>query len=98
MRFVLAQDLPQMGLVPDEGAVQEFASASPDPPFGDRIHAGRPDVAEHRLDPGIGEDRVECGGEVRSGQPRAFRTAELTLFHAASCRFRYSSWASCGVL
>ena len=29
--FVLAQDLPQMGLVPAEGAVQEFASASADP-------------------------------------------------------------------
>ena len=32
------------------------------------------------------------------GPPRVFRTAELMLFHAASCRFRYSSWASCGVL
>ncbi len=29
-----------MGLVPDEGAVQELASASPDPAFGDRVHAG----------------------------------------------------------
>jgi hypothetical protein len=29
-------------LVPDEGAVQEFAAASSDPAFGDRIHAGRP--------------------------------------------------------
>ena len=32
-----------------------------------------------------------------SGPPRAFRTAELSLFHAASCRFRYSSRTSCGV-
>jgi hypothetical protein len=32
------------------------------------------------------------------GPPRIFRTALLVLFHAASCRFRYSSWASCGVL
>ena len=31
------------------------------------------------------------------GPPRIFRTALLVLFHAASCRFRYSSWASCGV-
>jgi len=29
--LVLAQDLPQMGLVPDQGAVQELAAASPDP-------------------------------------------------------------------
>ena len=35
--FVLAQDLPQMALIPDEGAVQELASASPDPPFDDRV-------------------------------------------------------------
>jgi hypothetical protein len=34
---------------------------------------------------------------VGGGLPRVFRTAELTLFHAASCRFRYSSWTSCGV-
>jgi len=32
-----------------------------------------------------------------SGPPRVFRTAKLSLFHAASCRFRYSSRASCGV-
>jgi hypothetical protein len=31
------------------------------------------------------------------GPPRASRTAELELFHAARCRFRYSSWTSCGV-
>ena len=32
------------------------------------------------------------------GPPRTFRTALFAYFHAASCRFRYSSWASCGVL
>jgi hypothetical protein len=35
--LVRAQDLPQMSLVPDKGAVQEFASASPDPAFGNRV-------------------------------------------------------------
>ena len=64
--LVRAQDLPQMSLVPDKGAVQEFASASPDPAFGNRVHAGCPHVAQHGPDPGIGEDRVECGGEVRA--------------------------------
>jgi branched-chain amino acid transport system ATP-binding protein len=34
---------------------------------------------------------------TESGPPRAFRTAEFGAFNAASCRFRYSSWASCGV-
>src|ERR1035441_9063958 len=64
--LVLVQDLPQMGLVPDEGAVRELAAASPDPAFGDRVHAGRPRVAQHGPDPCVGEDRIESGGEVRS--------------------------------
>jgi hypothetical protein len=37
--FVAAQDPPQMGLVPDEGAVQAFASASAGPAFDDRVPA-----------------------------------------------------------
>jgi len=51
-----------MGLVPDEGAAWEFAPASPDPAFHDRVHARRPDAAKHSPDPGIGEDRAECRG------------------------------------
>ena len=35
--LVLAQGLPQMVLIPDHGAVQEFASASADPAFGDGV-------------------------------------------------------------
>src|SRR5690349_3066207 len=65
VRLVLAQDPPQMGLVPDEDAVQELAAASPDPAFSDRVHAGRPDVAKHGPDANIGEDCVERSGEVR---------------------------------
>src|ERR1039458_6042907 len=38
--LVVAQDPPQMVLVPDQGAVQELATASPDPALGDRVHAG----------------------------------------------------------
>jgi hypothetical protein len=62
MGLVLAQDPPQMALIPDQGAVQELAAASADPAFGDRVHAGRPDVAEHGPDPGIGKDCVEYDG------------------------------------
>jgi len=39
--LVLAQDLVQAGLVPDEGAVQELASASADPAFDDRVRPTR---------------------------------------------------------
>ena len=38
--LVLAQHLMQVGLVPDEGAVQELAAASADPAFGDRVMRG----------------------------------------------------------
>ena len=42
--------------------------------------------------------RVLARKTVRvNGPPRVFRTAELELFHAARCQFRYSSWTSCGV-
>src|SRR6266702_8865479 len=64
--LVLAQDLSQVGLVPYKGAVQELTSASPDPAFDDRIHAGRLDAAEHGPDPSVGEDGIERGGEVRA--------------------------------
>jgi len=64
--FVVAQYPQQMGLIPDEGAVQEFAAASTDPAFGDRAYAGRPHVAKHAADASGGEDRVERGGEVRA--------------------------------
>jgi hypothetical protein len=64
--LVLAQDPQQMALIPDQGAVLEFAAASADPAFGDRVHAGRPDATEHGPDPGVGENRVERGREVRA--------------------------------
>jgi hypothetical protein len=41
--LVHAQDPPQMGLVPDQGAVQELASASPDPALDDREVPAQPD-------------------------------------------------------
>src|SRR3984885_5979828 len=64
--LVLAQDPPQMGLMPDEGSVQEFAAAPADPALGDRVHAGRPDVAEHGPGASVGKACVDRGGEVRA--------------------------------
>jgi hypothetical protein len=55
-----------MGLVPDQGAVEEFATASADPAFGYCVHPRRPDVAEHGPDPGASEDGVERGGVIRA--------------------------------
>ena len=66
MGLVLAQDPPQMVLIPDESAIEKLAPASADPAFGYRVHARRLHVAEHDPDPGISEDRVERGGEVRA--------------------------------
>ena len=38
--LVVAQDPPQMRLVPDEGPVQELTAASPDPAFDDAFMRG----------------------------------------------------------
>jgi hypothetical protein len=62
--LVLAQDLPQAGRVPDKYAVRELAAASADPVFGDGVHAGCPDAAEHGPDPGVGEERIERAREL----------------------------------
>src|SRR5690348_1327026 len=35
--------------------------------------------------------------ELADDLPRAFRTADLWLIHAADCCSRYSSWTCCGV-
>jgi hypothetical protein len=57
--LVLAHCVHQVGLVPDEGAVEQFAATGLNPPFHDRVHARHPDTAEHHGDPGVGQDRVE---------------------------------------
>jgi hypothetical protein len=46
-------------LTPDEGAVEELATAAADPALHDRVHARYPDSAEDDLDAGVGEDVVE---------------------------------------
>lgn len=62
---------------------------------GSDIGSGRPDVAEHGPDPGIGNDRVECGGRwpgfagpPRSGGRRARAThrrpRDTLIGHAAA--------------
>ena len=38
-------------------------------------------------------DEQQAAGDL----PRAFRTADLWLIHAADCCSRYSSWTCCGV-
>ncbi|GAB3169460.1 hypothetical protein GCM10027162_08420 [Streptomyces incanus] len=56
--------MEQVTLVPDQGAVQELASAGLYPPFHERIHPRHPDAGDHDLDPRILEDGVEQGGEL----------------------------------
>jgi hypothetical protein len=40
---------------------------------------------------------VARSGVQRNDLPRAFRTADSRLIHAAICCSRYSSWTCCGV-
>jgi hypothetical protein len=67
--FELPERVEKVSLVPDEGAVQEFAAAGLYPPFHDRVHARYPHSAEHDLDAGVGEDGVEQGGELPVAVP-----------------------------
>src|SRR5258708_1125903 len=67
--LVLARALPQMVLIPAEGAVQKLAPASANPAFSYRVHAGGTNITQHGPDPGTGEDRVEPGREVRATVP-----------------------------
>ena len=41
-------------------------SASPGSAFGDRVHAGRRDVAKRGPGARDGEDRTGCGGEIQA--------------------------------
>jgi hypothetical protein len=43
----LAQAVQQVGLVPDQSAVEQFAAAGLDPPLHDRVHARHADTG-HR--------------------------------------------------
>jgi hypothetical protein len=65
-RLGVARAWRVVAIFPAEAASRNSRRHPADPAFGDRVHARRPDVAEHGPDPGIGEDRVECGGEVRA--------------------------------
>ena len=45
-------------------------------------------------------DSIQFGDDFLAAMtdlPRAFRTADLWLIHAADCCSRYSSWTCCGV-
>jgi hypothetical protein len=57
--LVLAQDLRRGAWFQTKGRVQEFSAASADLPFGDHVHVGRLDVAEHSPNPGVSDDCVE---------------------------------------
>ena len=62
--FEVVERMQQMLLVPDQGSVEEFAAAGPDPAFHDRVRAGCLDATEHDLDARIGEHGVEQRGDL----------------------------------
>ena len=59
--FVFAKGVHEVGLVPDERAVEQLMSAGLDPAFHDRVHSGDLDTAEYDRDACVGEDGVEQG-------------------------------------
>ena len=62
----LPEGVQEVALVPGERAVQELVPAGLHPAFHDRVHARRPDVAEHGPDASVGKDCGDRGGEVRA--------------------------------
>jgi hypothetical protein len=64
---------------------------------------GLVDLAVTEAELAAGADRGGAPGPGRArlagclDLPRAFRTADLWLIHAAACCSRYSSWTCCGV-
>jgi hypothetical protein len=61
-RFEFAQGVQKVGLVQDEGAVEQLGSAGSDPPFHDRIHPRYADPGHDRCDAAVGENGIESGG------------------------------------
>ena len=68
-RFEFAQGVQQVGLVKDEGAVEEFGSAGPDPALDDRVHPWCPDPGRDRGDAAVDNNRVESGGVLAVSVP-----------------------------
>ncbi len=60
--FELAQGVQEVGLVQDEGAVEQFGSAGADPPFHDRVHPRCADPGLGNRDVAIGQNGIEGGG------------------------------------
>ena len=59
-------------------------------PVAGAVHEDLVAGVDEPVEQGFGHDRV---GDL----PRAFRTADLWLIHAADCCSKYSSWTCCGV-
>src|SRR5215469_510019 len=86
--LVLPQRMQQMPLVPDQRAVQHLEAAGPYPAFHDRVHAEHLDTAEHDLDAGVGEDRVEHGWILAVPVPDQvldFAARVLEILHEVAC-------------
>jgi hypothetical protein len=60
----LPQGVQEVGLVPDQRAVQKLAPAGLHPPFHDRVHSRHPDPAEYDADARVSENGVEQGREL----------------------------------
>jgi hypothetical protein len=58
-RFELAKGVPEVALVPDQGAVEQFLAAGAYPSLHDRVHPGDLDAASYDRGSRVGQDRVE---------------------------------------
>ena len=100
--FELVQCVDQVGLVPDQGLVEQFAPAGADPSLHDRIHAWYPYAGQDGVDPCLGEDLVEEGGEFAIPVPdhvsdRGFGVLEVHGEVACGLGYPFGSGVGCCV-
>ena len=71
---VLVKRVPEVGLAPDQRAVQQLGTERLDPAFHDRFHAGHLDPGQHSGDTGVAEDLLDqrrvFGVAVSDEEPR----------------------------
>jgi len=77
---VLFEEVSELVFVPDDGAVEEFVTECPDPPFGVCVGLRRPRRCSDRSDCGSGEDCVErsaeLSGTIANQKPEPVMVAE----------------------
>jgi hypothetical protein len=78
--FELPERPQRVTLVPDQGAIEEFAAQFLHPALHDGVHEGCANASEDGRDAGVGEDLAEPGGELGVPVPDQVRNHRAGVF------------------